>query len=53
MKESKYYRRKSELIPMYWEINEKRDSMLGEYFRVTDSNESVGTVGTPVNMERE
>lgn len=25
----------------------------GEYFRATDSEESVGTVGTPVNMERE
>lgn len=26
--------------------------MPGEYFRPTDSNESVGTVGTPINMER-
>ena len=26
--------------------------MPGEYFRATDSNESVGTVGVPVNMER-
>lgn len=25
--------------------------MPGEYFKATDSNESVGTVGTPVNME--
>lgn len=24
----------------------------GEYFRATDSNESAGTVGTPINMER-
>lgn len=23
----------------------------GEYFRATDSDESVGTVGTPINME--
>ena len=23
----------------------------GEYFRATDSGESVGTVGTPINME--
>lgn len=27
--------------------------MPGEYFRATDSHESVGTVGIPVNMERE
>lgn len=27
--------------------------MPGERFRATDSNESVGTVGTPINMERE
>lgn len=27
--------------------------MPGEYFRATDSSESVGTVGTPINMERE
>lgn len=27
--------------------------MPGEYFRATDSHESVGTVGTPVNMEME
>lgn len=26
--------------------------MPGEYFRPTDSNESVGTVGVPINMER-
>ena len=26
--------------------------MPGEYFRATDSDESVGTVGVPVNMER-
>ena len=25
----------------------------GEYFRATDGNESVGTVGTPINMEKE
>lgn len=25
----------------------------GEYFRATDSRESVGTVGTPINAERE
>lgn len=25
--------------------------MPGEYFRATDSGESVGTVGTPINME--
>lgn len=25
----------------------------GEYFRSTDSSESVGTVGTPINMEKE
>ncbi len=24
----------------------------GEYFKATDSNGSVGTVGTPINMER-
>lgn len=24
----------------------------GEYFKTTDSNESAGTVGTPINMER-
>lgn len=24
----------------------------GEYFKATDSSESVGTVGTPINMER-
>lgn len=24
----------------------------GEYFKATDSNESAGTVGTPINMER-
>lgn len=24
----------------------------GEYFKATDNNESVGTVGTPINMER-
>ena len=24
----------------------------GEYLRATDSSESVGTVGTPINMER-
>lgn len=24
----------------------------GEYFRATDGSESVGTVGTPVNLER-
>ena len=24
----------------------------GDYFRATDSAESVGTVGTPINMER-
>lgn len=27
--------------------------MPGEFFRATDSNESVGTVGTPINMERD
>lgn len=27
--------------------------MPGEYFSATDSNESVGTVGTPINMDRE
>mgnify|MGYP003294641789 CR=1 FL=1 len=27
--------------------------MPGEYFRPTDSSSSVGTVGTPINMERE
>lgn len=27
--------------------------MPGEYFRPTDSNKSVGTVGTPINMERD
>jgi hypothetical protein len=26
--------------------------MPGEYFRATDSDESVGTVGTPIKMER-
>ena len=26
--------------------------MPGEYFKATDSNGSVGTVGTPINMER-
>lgn len=26
--------------------------MPGEYFQATDSSESVGTVGTPINMER-
>lgn len=26
--------------------------MPGEFFKTTDSNESAGTVGTPVNMER-
>lgn len=25
----------------------------GEYFKTTDSSESAGTVGTPINMERE
>ncbi len=25
----------------------------GEYFKATDSGESAGTVGTPINMERE
>lgn len=25
----------------------------GEYFRATGSDESVGTVGTPINMEKE
>lgn len=25
----------------------------GEYFKATDSSESAGTVGTPINMERE
>lgn len=25
----------------------------GEYFRATDSSESAGTVGTPINMEKE
>ena len=25
----------------------------GEYFRATDSSESVGTVGTPINMEKD
>lgn len=24
----------------------------GEYFKATDSSESVGTVGTPINLER-
>lgn len=24
----------------------------GEYFKTTDSSESAGTVGTPINMER-
>lgn len=27
--------------------------MPGEYFKPTDSNKSVGTVGTPINMEKE
>ncbi len=27
--------------------------MPGEYFKATDSNGSVGTVGTPINMERD
>lgn len=27
--------------------------MPGEYFKATDSSGSVGTVGTPINMERE
>ena len=27
--------------------------MPGEYFKPTDSSGSVGTVGTPINMERE
>lgn len=27
--------------------------MPGEFFRATDSNKSVGTVGTPINMERD
>ena len=27
--------------------------MPGEYFRPTDSNGSVGTVGVPINMEKE
>lgn len=27
--------------------------MPGEYFRPTDSSGSVGTVGTPINMERD
>lgn len=26
--------------------------MSGEFFKATDSNGSVGTVGTPINMER-
>lgn len=26
--------------------------MPGEYFKPTDSNKSVGTVGTPINMEK-
>lgn len=26
--------------------------MLGEFFKATDSSESAGTVGTPINMER-
>lgn len=26
--------------------------MPGEYFKATDSSESAGTVGTPINMER-
>ena len=25
----------------------------GEYFKATDSSESAGTVGTPINMEKE
>ena len=27
--------------------------MPGEYFKPTDSSESVGTIGTPVNMEKD
>lgn len=27
--------------------------MPGEYFKATDSSESAGTVGTPINMEKE
>ena len=27
--------------------------MPGEFFKATDSSESAGTVGTPINMERE
>lgn len=27
--------------------------MPGEFFKATDSNGSVGTVGTPINMEKE
>lgn len=27
--------------------------MPGEFFKPTDSSDSVGTVGTPINMERE
>jgi hypothetical protein len=27
--------------------------MPGEFFKPTDSSGSVGTVGTPINMERE
>ena len=27
--------------------------MPGEYFKATDTNGSVGTVGTPINMEKE
>ena len=27
--------------------------MPGEFFKATDSDSSVGTVGTPINMERE
>jgi histidinol dehydrogenase len=27
--------------------------MPGEFFKATDSNGSVGTVGTPINMERD
>jgi hypothetical protein len=29
------------------------DRGTGEYFKATDSSESAGTVGTPINMERE
>ena len=27
--------------------------MPGEYFKATDSDESVGTVGTPINLEKD